>query len=76
MEKHFDKILANAMECLGRINACCSTFTLVLAYLAWLCALETFGIIWSIVDDTTPQDGPTVGLPLGIGVIQLRLCPD
>jgi hypothetical protein len=46
-----------------------------LAYHAWLGALETFGLTWSDVDITNPQDGPTVGLPLGIGVIQLTLLP-
>jgi hypothetical protein len=73
MEKCFDDIFANVTDHLGRIDACRAALTLVLAYLAWLCALETFGLTWSNVDITNPQDGPTVGLPLGIGVIQLTL---
>jgi hypothetical protein len=42
MEKYFDNLLANAADRLGRINACRAAHTLVLAYLVWIRALETF----------------------------------
>jgi hypothetical protein len=75
MEKYFEDLFDKAKDCLGRFDACRAALTLVLAYLAWLRALETFGLTWSDVDITNPQDGPTVGLPLGIGDIKLTLLP-
>jgi hypothetical protein len=69
MEKYFEDLFDKATDCLGRIDACLAALTLVLVYLAWLRALESFGLTWSDVDITNPQEGPTVGLPLGIGVI-------
>jgi hypothetical protein len=73
MEKYFEDHFVT--DRLGCIDACRAALTLVLAYLMWLRALETFGLTWSDVDITNPQDGPTVGHPLGIGVIQLTLLP-
>ncbi len=64
MEKYFEDLFANATDRLQRIDACRDALTLVLAYLAWLRALETFGLTSSDVDITNPQDGPSVGLPL------------
>lgn len=73
MEKHFAALFANAVDRCGRVDACRAALTLVLAYLAWLRALETFGLTWGDVTVTDPTDGPTLGLPFGIGVIQLKL---
>jgi hypothetical protein len=73
MEKHFKALFANAVERCGRVDACRAAPTLGLAYLAWLRALETFGLTWGDVTVTNPTDGPTLGLPFGIGVIQLKL---
>jgi hypothetical protein len=73
MEKYFTDLFANAKDLYGHVEACRAALTLVLAYLAWLRVRETFGLTWSDVAITDPLDGPVVGLPLGIGVIQLTL---
>jgi hypothetical protein len=74
MKKYFTDIFANhAKDRHGRVEACRAALTLVLAYLAWLRARETFGLTRSEVAITDPLDGPIVGLPLGTGVIQLTL---
>jgi hypothetical protein len=73
MKKHLGALFANAVDCCGRVDACWAALTLVSAYLAWLRALETFGLTWGNVTVTDPTDGPTLGLPFGIRVIQLKL---
>jgi hypothetical protein len=73
LDKYFADLFANARDRHGRLEACRAALTLDLAYLAWLRARETFGLTWGDVAITDPLDGPVVGLPLGIGVIQLTL---
>jgi hypothetical protein len=73
MEKHSEALFANAVDRCGRVDACRVALTLVLVYLAWLRALETFGLTWGNLTVTDPTDGPTLGLPFGIGVTQLKL---
>ena len=47
--------------------------TNLIAWLGWLRAMETFGLSWDDVTVTVPIDGALLGLPLGMGAIQLRL---
>jgi hypothetical protein len=73
MANYFDELFSHAPTRSGRVEACRAALTLVLAFLAWLRAMETFGLRWGDVNVTEPPDGPTVGLPFGVGVIQLIL---
>jgi hypothetical protein len=43
--------------------------------LGWLRALETFGLGWNDVLRIEPCEGPSAGLPRGIGVILAKLLP-
>jgi hypothetical protein len=73
MANYFDELVSHASTWSGRVEACSAALTLVLAFLAWLRAMETFGLLCSGVKVTELPYGPTVGLPVGIGVIQLIL---
>jgi hypothetical protein len=52
---------------------CTAAVTHMLSYLGWLRALETFGICWQDLTIIEPADGPSVGLPPGVGVVLVRL---
>jgi hypothetical protein len=43
------------------------------SYVGWLRGAETFGLCWRDVTAIHPDDGPTLGLPPGVGVILLKL---
>jgi hypothetical protein len=45
-------------------------------WLGWLRSKELFSLKWEDVLVTRPADGPRVGLPPGVGVIELRLLPE
>ncbi len=59
----------------SRIEACRVAITNLMGWLGWLRAMETFSIRWMDVDVVTPADGPTVGLPADVGMVNLRLLP-
>jgi hypothetical protein len=73
MANYFDELFSHAPTCSGRVEACRAALTLVLAFLAWLRAMETFGLRCGDVNVTEPPDSLTVSLPFGVGVIQLIL---
>ena len=45
-------------------------------WLGWLRSSELFGLRWQDVTVVSPADGPSVDLPVGLGVILLRLLPE
>jgi hypothetical protein len=45
----------------------------MIAWLGWLRAMELFSIRWCDLDMILPDQGPTLGLPVGVGVIVARL---
>jgi hypothetical protein len=47
--------------------------TNLLAWLAWLRAVETFTVRWGGLQLVRPVNGPEEGLPVGLGVIKLDL---
>jgi hypothetical protein len=57
----------------ARIRQARAALALIIAYSGWLRATETFGIRWGDVEVVEPASGPTLGLPLGIGAILLKL---
>jgi hypothetical protein len=50
-------------------EACRAAITNLSAWLGWLRAAECFGIRWGDTTLTPPADGPTRGLPLGVGTV-------
>ena len=48
----------------------------LLLWLGWLRSTETFSLCWDDVTITHPLDGPSRGLPLGVGIVELRLLPE
>jgi hypothetical protein len=49
------------------------SLALVSAWLSWLQSGELFGMDWDGVDVAEPPDGPTRGLPLGVGTVLWKL---
>jgi hypothetical protein len=45
------------------------------AYLGCICGQKTFEITWGDVAIVKPMDGPTLGLPVGIGTLKIDLLP-
>jgi hypothetical protein len=58
----------NARLCMAR-----ALITHLFAILGWLRACETFGLHWGDVTICRPAQGPTQGLPLGIGCVMCKL---
>jgi hypothetical protein len=50
--------------------------THLLGWLGWLRSAELFSLKWEDVTVTRPASGPRIGLPLGVGAIELRLLPE
>jgi len=50
--------------------------TNLIGWLGWLRSQELFSLTWGDVTVTRPKDGPRLGLPAGVGVIELRLLPE
>jgi hypothetical protein len=70
---YYELLYRQATDPLVRVNACRAAVTHLLLYLGWLRALETFGVRWMDLTIVEPADGPTVGLPPGIGVVLIKL---
>jgi hypothetical protein len=56
-----------------KLETCRAAITNLLAWLAWLRAMETFLVQWNDIMITLPVDGPRVGLPVGMGVVLVSL---
>ena len=52
-----------------------ATVTHLLGWLAWLQSVELIFLTWADVTITHPGSGPTIGLPTGIGALELHLLP-
>ena len=48
----------------------------LILWLGWLRSAEALGLEWEDIDVITPDNGPSVDLPWGIGAISLRLQPE
>jgi hypothetical protein len=75
IDHHYLGLFRDALNRQVCIGACRAAVTHLFAYLGWLCGRETFGIQLSDVDLVKPMDGPTLGLPLGIGTLMIDLLP-
>jgi hypothetical protein len=69
----FYQLLVNARNIIDARRIGRAAITHLASYLGWLRALETFGLKWGHLRIINPPDGPTVGLPLGIGILLFQL---
>jgi hypothetical protein len=60
----------------ARRKAALAGFATLLLWLGWLRSSETFDACWSDFDVVEPEDGPTMDLPRGCGVVGVRLGPE
>jgi hypothetical protein len=70
---YFERIYHSADDDNLRINICRAALTHLLSFIGWLRAVETFGIWWQDLTIIDPPMGPTMGLPINVGVILLKL---
>jgi hypothetical protein len=75
IDRHFNDVYATTLDPIVKVNACRAAVTTLLAWLAWLRAVETFSARWGGLAVVRPDLGPQEGLPLGMGIIKLDL-PD
>jgi hypothetical protein len=75
MNHYFCDLYTSANDLDVKLAACRAAITNLVAWLAWLRAVETFTLRWDRLHITLPQDAPQEGLPIGMGVIQMNL-PD
>jgi hypothetical protein len=73
MNRHFIATYQAATALPACLATCRAAITNLLAWLAWLRALETFEVRWGGVAITRPEHGPREGLPLGMGIVQVNL---
>jgi hypothetical protein len=73
IERYYADLLRYATTRASRRLICTAAVTHLFSYLGWLRALETFGIRWRDPRIVAPADGPSVGLPPGVGIILARL---
>ncbi len=73
MNEYFEKIYRLSDDDNTRIDICRAALTHLLSFIGWLRAVETFGIRWQDLTIIDPPLGPTMGLPINVGVILLKL---
>jgi hypothetical protein len=71
MNRHFYAAFRSATDPDVRRALCRAAVTNLLAWLAWLRAMETFSVKWAGIDITRPENGPQHGLPAGMGIVQV-----
>jgi hypothetical protein len=57
----------------GRREIAAAAVSTLLAWLGWLRSREMFSLTWGDTTITRPADGPSIGLPSGVGAVELRL---
>jgi hypothetical protein len=60
----------------ARQKAALAGLATLLLWLGWLRSSETFELCWKDFNVVEPNDGPTVDLPRGCGVVGIRLGPE
>jgi hypothetical protein len=75
MDRYFEDLFKAATSTMLKRDVCCAAVTNLAAWLGWLRAMETFSIKWGDLERVTPAEGPTLGLPAGIGVVTGKLLP-
>jgi hypothetical protein len=72
---YFERLYRSADDNNIRIDICRAALTHLFSFVGWLRAVETFSIQWQDLTIVDPPLGPTMGLPLNVGVILVKLLP-
>ncbi len=75
IDHHYLTLFCQAPDLPVCIRACRAAMTLCLPDLGWISGHKTFGITWGDVAIVKPMNGPTLGLPVGIGTLMIDLLP-
>jgi hypothetical protein len=73
MDAHFKAVYLAATDLDVQLETCRAAIANLLAWLAWLRAVETFSVRWGRISIVRPVDGPQEGLPGGMGIIKVDL---
>jgi hypothetical protein len=76
LDRRFEELWCLAVTEYGRHELATAACANLVAWFGWLRGGELFGLAVSDVLVTTPAHGLTLGLPLGVGVVQVRLAPE
>lgn len=73
LDRQFEHLFSTSDQPTVRHDVTCAAVVNLLAYLGWLRGKELFDLTHGDITITSPEDGPSRGLPAGIGAIELRL---
>jgi hypothetical protein len=73
LARYFGTLYRQATTQESRRTMAQAIVTHIIAILGWLRACETFGLHWGDIGICRPTDGPTLGLPAGIGCVLFKL---
>jgi hypothetical protein len=73
IDAHLEEAYQAATDADDRHEITCAGCVNLMAYLGWLRGGELFGADRTDVTLTRPADGPTRGLPFGVGAVELNL---
>ena len=73
IDNHLNQLYVKATSSIQKHDLACAGTINLKAYLGWLRSREVFGVDPSDVNLILPQKGPTRGLPMNIGAVELRL---
>jgi hypothetical protein len=76
LDRRFEELWALAVNEYGRHELATAACANLVAWFGWLRGGELFGLAVSDVVVTAPAHGAVLGLPLGVGVVQVRLAPE
>jgi hypothetical protein len=76
LEADLEEQYLSAKTPLARRKAALGGLATLLLWLGWLRSSETFNLRWKDFNVVEPEDGPTVDLPRGCGVVGLTLGPE
>jgi hypothetical protein len=76
MDAYLDRSFNSCVDPIQRHELACAGTINLLAYLGWLRGGEVFGGKESDFTITAPHEGPTRGLPPGIGAVEFQLLPE
>jgi hypothetical protein len=76
LDHRFEELWARAVNDDGRHELATAACANLVAWFGWLRGGELFGIAVADISVTAPDDGPILGLPRGVGVVQVRLAPE
>jgi hypothetical protein len=76
LERQFEAQFQGAYTSSQRHTAAAAGAANLLFWLGWLRSMEGFALKVEDITITLPNQGPTKGLPVGVGVIEIRLLPE